>query len=222
MKISNATLSLIKNFAGINASLAVKPGNVLKTLSPQNNIMANATVEEDFPRAFAIYDLSQFLGAVSLFNDPDFEFESNHVRISSGKNSVRYYYADESMIKSAGDKKIVLPSNEVEFSITAAQLQELMKAASVLGAPQIAVEGKEGGEITISAVDTTNSTSNRYSVDLGGEASRNFRVIFKAENIKVLSSDYLVQICAKGISRFYSEKVGVEYFIAIESTSSFS
>lgn len=221
MKISAKTISLIKNFAGINASLAVKAGSVLKTLSPQNNIMANAAVEEEFPRNFAIYDLSQFLGAVSLFDDPDFEFEDSHVTIRSGKNSVRYFYADESMIKTAGDKKIALPSTEVEFSVTAAQLQEILKASSVLQVPEIAVVGDGSGKVQLVAVDTKNNTSNRYAVDLEAENAGTFRVIFKAENIKVINSDYLVQVCAKGISRFYSEKAGVEYFIAIESTSSF-
>lgn len=220
MKISAKTISVIKNFAGINASLAVKSGSVLKTISPQNNIMATAQVEEDFPRNFAIYDLSQFLGAISLFDDPDFEFEDQFVTVRSGKNSVRYFYAEESMIKSAGDKKIVLPSVEAEFTVTASQLQEILKATSVLQVPEVAVVGDSAG-VHLVAVDTKNNTSNRYSITLSEEASGPFRVIFKAENIKVLSSEYLVQICSKGISRFYSEKAGVEYFIAIEQSSTF-
>jgi len=220
MKISQKTLSIIKNFAGINASLAVKPGSVLKTLSPQNNIMANANVDEDFPRAFAIYDLTQFLGALSLFDDADFEFGDQAVTISSGKNSVKYFYADESMIKTAGDKKIALPSTEVAFSITSAQLQSILKASSVLQVPEIAVVS-DGDSLKLVAVDTKNNTSNRYAVDLDGEAKGSFRVIFKSENLKVLPGDYLVEICSKGISRFFSEKLGVEYFIAIEQSSTF-
>ncbi len=223
MKISSKTLALIKNFASINASIAVKAGSVLKTLSPQNNIMANANVDEEFPRNFAIYDLGQFLGAVSLFNDPDFEFEDQFVTIRSGKNSVRYFYADESMIKTAGDKKIALPSVDVATTVTGAQLQEIMKAASVLQVPEVAIEGDGEGNLRLVAVDTKNNTSNKFAVDLesDGTTDRPFRVIFKAENIKVINGDYLVEVCAKGISRFYSEKLGVEYFIAIESSSTF-
>lgn len=224
MKISAKTLSIIKNFAGINTSIAVKPGSVLKTLSPQNNIMANAQVDEEFPRAFAIYDLSQFLGAVSLFDDPDFEFEDQFVTVRSGKNSVRYYYADESMIKAPGDKKIQLPAVDVEVSVTATQLQEILKAASVLQVPEVAIEGDGEGAVRLVAVDTKNNASNKYSVDLDAAATldKAFRVIFKAENLKVVNSDYTVQVCAKGISRFHSEKAGVEYFIAIESASTFA
>lgn len=220
MKISAKTLSVIKNFAGINASLAVKPGKVLKTLSPQNNIMASANVDEDFPRSFAIFDLTQFLGALSLFEDPDFEFGDQAVTISSGKNSVKYFYADESMIKTAGDKKIALPTVDVSFAVTAAQLQSILKAASVLQVPEIAVVS-DGNKLQLVAVDTKNTTSNRYAVDLEGEANGSFRVIFKSENLKVLPGDYAVEICSKGISRFNGEKQGVEYFIAIEQSSTF-
>lgn len=220
MKISKQTLSFIKNFAGINASLAVKPGSVLKTVAPQNNIMATATVSEDFPRAFAIYDLTQFLGALSLFEDPDFEFGEQAVTISSGKNSVKYFYAEESMIKTAGDKKIVLPSVDVSFKVTSAQLQAILKASSVLSVPEIAVVS-DGDKLQLVAVDNKNATSNRYAVDLDGESTGSFKVIFKAENIKVLPGDYDVEICSKGISRFNSTGLGVEYFIAIEQSSSF-
>lgn len=222
MKISAKTLGIIKNFAGINASIAVRSGSVIKTISPQNNIMAKADVEESFPRGFAIYDLSQFLGAVSLFDAPEFEFGDSYVTIGSGKNSVRYYYADESMIKTA-DKNIALPSTDVEINVTSSQLKEILKAASVLQVPEIALEGDGEGSVHLVAVDTKNQTSNKFSVDLSevATASGKFRVIFKADNIKVIDSDYVVQVSNKGISRFFSEKLGVEYFIAIETASSF-
>jgi hypothetical protein len=220
MKISKQTLSIVKNFSTINASLAVKPGSVLKTISPQNNIMASASVSEAFPVPFAIYDLNQFLGALSLFEDPDFEFGDQFVTISSGKNSVRYFYADESMIKTAGEKKITLPSVDVSFGVTSSQLSAILKASSVLGVPEVAVIS-DGSKLQLVAVDNKNTTSNRYAIDLDGEATGSFKVIFKAENLKLLPGDYAVEICSKGISRFASESLGVEVFIAIEQSSSF-
>lgn len=220
MKISQKTLTLIKNFAGINSSLAVKAGSKLKTLSSQNDIMASATVDEEFPRPFAIYDLGQFLGALSLFEDPDFEFGDKAVVISSGKNSVRYFYADESMIKTAGDKNIQLPSVDVAFTMSASQLQSILKAASVLSVPEVSVVSN-GDNLQLVATDSKNNTSNRYAIDLDGTSEGSFRVIFKSDKLKVVPGDYLVEISSKGISRFYNEKMGVEYFIAIEQTSTF-
>lgn len=222
MKISAQTLNVLKNFAGINASIFVKPGSVLKTLSPQNNIMAEAAVSETFATSFAIYDLSQFLSAVSLFDDADFDFQGSFVRLSQGNRSIRYYFADPSMVKAAGDKKVTLPSVDVAFELTEKQLNEVLKASSVLQVPEIAVVSDGASATRITAVDTKNSTSNDFSVVVDHESDSKFKLIFKAENLKMIAGDYKVEICAKGIARFVNSKVGVEYFIATESSSEFS
>lgn len=223
MKISVNTLNLLKNFSGINASILVKPGSVLKTLSPQNNIMAEAAVVEDFAVGFAIYDLSQFLSAVSLFEDPDFHFEDKFVKISSGTRAIRYYFADESMVKAPSDKKISMPSVDVEFELSEKQLSDILKAASVLQVPEVAVVSDGDGKTRIVSIDTKNQTSNDFSIetDHQSESAKKFKLIFKAENLKMISGDYKIEICYAGIARFANNKLGVEYFIATESSSTF-
>lgn len=222
MKISATTLNLLKNFSGVNASILVKPGSVLKTISPQNNIMAEAQVDEDFETGFAIYDLSQFLSAVSLFADADFDFQDQFVKISSGNRAIRYYFADPSMVKAAGDKKVALPSVDVAFDLSEKQLQDILKAASVLQVPEIAIVSNGAGKTAVKATDTTNNTSNDFSVEVDHESDTKFKLIFKAENLKMIAGDYKVEICARGIARFYNEKLRVEYFIATESKSEYN
>lgn len=220
MKLSTQTLAILKNFHTINPSIAVKAGSVLKTLSPQTNIMAEAKIDETFDKPFAIYDLGQFLGAVSLFSDPEFEFSDSFVKISSDTRAVRYYYADPSMVKAAGDKKVALPSKDVSFKITEKQLAEVLKAAAVLGVPEIAFVSTGAGPIKAVATDTKSKGSNDFAVEVDGESDATFKIIFKPENLKMISGEYLVEVCAKGITRF--SKDGIEYFIASESSSEFS
>lgn len=220
MKLSQHTISILKNFHGINPSLAVKAGSVLKTLSPQNHIMAEAKINETFPSGFAIYDLSQFLGAVSLFDDPDYEFvDDKYVKISSGSRAVRYYFADPTMVKVAGEKKVALPSVDVSFRISSQQLSEVLKAAAILGVPEIAFVSDGSGSIRAKALELKNPSSNEFAVDVDGSSDATFRIIFKPENLKMIPGDYLVEVCAKGITKF--SKDDVEYFIASESTSEF-
>ena len=69
MKLSDATISILKNFSSINQSIIVAEGNKLRTISVMKNILAEATVEETFPRTFAIYDLNEFLNGLSLHED---------------------------------------------------------------------------------------------------------------------------------------------------------
>lgn len=220
MKISDQTLNILKNFAGINASILVKPGSVIKTLSPQQHIMAVAEVGEDFKTPFAIYDLSNFLAAVSLMDQPDFDFSDRSVKISSGRHSIKYFFAEPSMIKAAGDKKVVLPSVDISFDVTQKQLQDVLRAASVLQVPDIAVIGSEG-TAKLSATDTKNRDSNSFDLDVEVSSDADFKFIFKAENLKIIPGDYKVEICAKGIARFYNEALKLEYFIAIDSSSEY-
>ena len=84
MNISGNTISVLKNFSSINQSLVVDAGNTIRTISPQKTVMAVAEVDDTFDSSFAIYDLNQFLSAVSLFEKPDYEFEDKSVVVANG------------------------------------------------------------------------------------------------------------------------------------------
>lgn len=220
MKLSPKTVAILKNFHSINPSISVKAGNVLKTLSPLNNIMAEATIEETFNSPFAIYDLGQFLGAVSLFSEPDFEFNDTFVKVSADNRAVRYYYADPSMVKAASDKKVSLPSVDVKFDITERQLAEVLKASAILGVPEVMFVSNGTGKIRAVAADVKQKNSgNDFSIEVNGESTSTFKLVFKPENLKMIAGDYVIESCSKGITKFSKE--GIEYFIASESSSEF-
>lgn len=213
MKLSERTIQLLKNFSTINQSILVRPGNVLKTVSPLKSVFAQATVSESFDKDFAIYDLPRFLGTISLFSDPEFTFNENYVTISSGKQRVNYTYADPSMITAPPSKNINFPEPEVEFTMTSEQLSTISRAGSVLQMPEIAVIG-EDGVISIRAVDSKNSTADVFSLDVG-ECEKDFSVIFRPENLKIISAEYKVSLTTVGISRFETDHL--TYWIATES-----
>jgi hypothetical protein len=217
MKINNKTLNILKNFATINPSIIVKPGNILKTISSSKTILARAEVPDTFEYPFAIYNLSQFIGCISMFTDPDLDFEESSVTISDGKNKIVYHYADSSIILAPPEKDINIPSVDAEFKISATDIPSVAKALSILELTEIAIVG-DGDNIFIQAVDSKNSSSNQYSVKVGA-TDKVFKAIFKPENLKMIPDDYIVTLSSKGISRF----VGTEatYFVAIEATSTF-
>ena len=71
MKLSDKTLSFLKNFSTINQSILFKEGSKLRTISVMKNILAEATVTEEFTKDFGIYDLNQFLNGLSLHQQPE-------------------------------------------------------------------------------------------------------------------------------------------------------
>ena len=220
MKLSKHTLNMLKNFSDINMSIEIKQGNILRTVSVQKNILAQAELEEDFPQDFAIYELNRFLGAVSLFDDPELKFNGKSANIGSGKNSVDYVYCDPSMIVTPPENNITFPEPEVKFTLTQDALSQVMKASNVLGTPEISVES-DSGNINIKALDVNNDSTDTFTVALDEKSDNKFRFVFKTENMKMLPGNYDVEISSKGISHFALQGQKLEYWIATEASSTF-
>ena len=221
MKLSDNTLTLLKNFAGINQSILVKQGNKLRTISIAKNILAEAEITEEFPREFAVYDLNQFLNGLSLHQDPDLDFtEDSYITIREGKRRVKYFYADPNVIISPPEKEIKLPSEDVCFQLETGSLEKLVKAAAVYQLPDISAIG-DAGVIRLVVRDKKNDTSNEYSIVVG-ETDEQFTFNFKVENIsKIVSGAYNVVVSRKLLSQFTNTKHNLSYWIALEPDSTF-
>ena len=220
MKLTDSTLAVLKNFAGINNSILVKKGNQLRTISVAKNILAEAEIPEDFPRDVAIYDLNQFLNGLSLHQDPNLDFtEDSHITIKEGRRRVKYFYADPQVIIAPPDKEINLPTQEVCFQLESTSLEKLVKAAAVYQLPDLSVIGANG-EITMVVRDKKNDTSNEYAVNVG-ETDSNFEFNFKMENIKIIPGAYDVVVSSKLLSKFSNTRYDLQYYIALEPDSTF-
>lgn len=220
IKLSKKTLEILKNFASINSNILVNPGNVITTISPVKNVLAEASVDETFDTQFGVWDLNKFLGTVSLFTDPEFEFHEKFVTISgSNGSSVKYFYCEPKLLTTP-TKKIQMPSSVVNFKLTQKNFIELQKAASVLQLPDIAVRSNDG-RMELVALDKNDSSSNSYSVDLG-ETEADFEFYFKVENLKLIGGDYSVEITEKIVSKFTHETLNLSYWIALEPDSKYN
>jgi hypothetical protein len=220
MKLSEKTLSLLKNFSGINQSILFKKGTKLRTISVMKNILAEVEVEEEFERDFGIYDLNQFLNAMSLYQNPQLKFANDsYVTVSEGNARSKYFFADPAVIVTPPEKYISLPSEDVCFELNTQQLDKLLKAAAVYGVPDLSVVG-EAGVVKLVVRDKKNDTSNEYSLVVG-ETTGTFVLNFKVENIKILPGSYEVVISKKLLSRFQSEDKNLTYYIALEPDSTY-
>ena len=220
MKLSDSTLTVLKNFAGINNSILVKEGSQLRTISVAKNILAEADIPEDFPRDVAIYDLNQFLNGLSLHQDPNLDFtEDAYISIEEGKRRVKYFYADPQVIIAPPDKEINLPTQEVCFQLESTSLEKLVKAAAVYQLPDLSVIG-EAGVIKLLVRDKKNDTSNEFAIVVG-ETDKDFTFNFKVENIKIIPGAYDVVVSQKLLSKFTNSTYNLKYYIALEPDSTF-
>jgi len=216
MNLSSDTVSLLKNFSDINQNILVKPGNKVQTISTMKNILAEAEISEKFESEFAIYDLPEFLRSVELFEKPELKFNGgSNVQIadSNSKQAIKYFFADKSVIVSP-TKNINMPDKEVTFTFKKETFAKLLKAATTLNLPDVAVKG-DGKSIKIIATDKKNKSSNEYSLTVG-ETDKNFMAYFKTENFKMVIDDYDVAISKQKISHFVNRNKPIQYWIALE------
>ena len=221
MKLSDKTLSFLKNFSTINQSLLFKQGSKLRTISVMKNILAEATIDEELPKDFGIYDLTQFLNInTTLFQSPELDFENEgYVMIREGRQRQRFFFADPSVIVTPPEKNLELPSEDVSFELKTDQLDRLLKAAAISQLPDLCVVG-ENGAVKLLVRDKKNDTANDYSVAVG-ETDKTFSFNFKVENIKILPGTYNVVVSSKLLSKFTSTNQDLVYYIALEPDSTF-
>ena len=220
--LSKTTLSVLKNFSMLNSNILVKPGNVLRTITPSKNGMAEATVEETFDVEFGIWDLSKFLGVVSLFSTPKFEFGEKSVVIHGGNGSRVTYFYSEPRLLTTPTKNVNMPSVSLSVDITEKIFAELQKASSVLQLPDLSFVN-ENDRIMAVVSDLQDPTTNNYKVDVGANKSNSeFSLNFKMENIKILPGDYTIEFSKNVVGQFTNETLDLKYWFAMETNSKFN
>lgn len=220
MKLSENTLSVLKNFSAINSGLVLQQGKTQKTISPEKSILVEVEIEDTIPNQFGIYDLNQFLGNVTTLGNPDLTFEEKSVLMNDGEIALSYYSCSTNLIVSPPDKELKLKQVDVSFRLTNAILSKLLKLASMNSLTHLSVVGKNG-EIRLQTHEKANDTSNHASFKLNDYAGADFAASFKVENIKLIPGDYDVEIQLGAFAKFIATggifKDKIKYFIALET-----
>ena len=222
MKLNQTTQDILKNFSEINTNILIKPGSELNTISTMKNILAKATINENFDREFGIYDLNEFLSVVSSLDKPELTLQEKHLTISAegSRSKVKYFYSDPSVIVSP-TKEVNMPESDVTFTLSESNLAQLRKMAAILSSPDLALIGTKDGDVVLKVCDKKNDTSNKFEIIVGENATANYTFYFKVENLKMISGDYDVAVSSKSIAHFTNTKLPIQYWIALEPDSVF-
>lgn len=222
--LTDQTTTLLKNFSLINPSILVRAGNVLKTISVGENIVAEYNCEEEFPVTFGIYDLVEFCQGLGLFQNPSLSFDNDsYVTITSGSGmtSARYYFSNpEITLKSAPEKNIQFPSTDMEFVLDGQVLQTILDAARTYSLPDISFKS-EDKNITVNLLDREDDTCNTFNQTVQGESTDDFEVFMKVDNIRVYqvrgrNDDYRIRVSKSLITEWSHRHIDLKYYIALE------
>lgn len=220
MKLSNETLVVLKNFSTINEGIQFKKGTKLTTVSSSKTVLAQATLKDEFPEDFCVFDLNQFLSVHSLFKDKaELSFDDSNVIFQSGRSKIKYRKSAKDMIVTPPEKGITLPSEDVKFTLTSDDLDTILKTASVLSSPHIAIVS-DGEKVDVVTFDAGNDSAHTNSIQICNGTGTNYKIVFKTDNIKLIPGSYEVTISFKGIGHFKNTKDDIEYWIAFEAKES--
>ena len=225
MKLSKHTIEVLKNFSTINPNIVISPGQQLKTIAEAKNILATAEITEDFANEFGIYDLNEFLSVMNLVGDPTLSFDDKFVVIKSETDpsvgSVKYYFSEQEILTTP-TKDVNMPDPELSVNITETSLNQVRKAAAVLGHNELALSGSDG-VINAKVLDDNSSTANTFELllDENNDCKNKFTFIVNITNLKLLPGDYYVNISSKLVSHWTNSSVPINYFIALEKGSEF-
>jgi len=220
MKLSNETLNVLKNFAGINSGIEFKSGNTIKTISSTKTVLATATLKDTFPQDFCVYDLNQFLSVHSLSKDTELDFDTQHVIFKSGRSKTKYRTTAKNMIVSPPDKELKLPSVDGSFTLNQEDLSQALKNASVLQSPNIAFES-DGETISVTVFNSKDDSAHTNTTQIGEDTRKNkFKAVFLTENFKMIPDTYNIEVSKAGLADFKNKVGDLQYFIAIEAKDS--
>lgn len=216
MKLSKDTIAYLKNFATINGNLLIKPGSTLATISAAKSVYASVNVTETFEHQFGIYDLNEFLGMLSLYDDPDIQFTDKVATIKQGRSSLKFYSADENVL-TAPAKVIKLPTPDVSFVLDEAQVNMIIKSIGVLRAPDITISG-DGSVLRVAVGDKKNSAASSQETEIC-DTDKVFTAHISVTNFKIVPGRYTCGITGSKAVQFVNGDL--QYLVSLEADSSF-
>ena len=219
MKLSNETLSVLQNFAKLNSGIEFKQGSNIKTISTGKTVLAKATLKDSFPQDFCVYDLNQFLVVYNLSKDTEIDFDDKNVIFKSGKDGrskTKYRKSQRDVIVVPPEKELTLPSVDVSFTLSQEDYEAILKTASTLQSPHIAVES-DGEKVYLSALDATNDAAHVSSIEVGEGNGKKYKMVFITENLRMITGSYDVEISFKGLAFFKNRNQDIQYWVATES-----
>lgn len=216
--ISQETLLILKNMAGINKSIRINEGNELMIFNRGIPLFACAKVKDSFPQTFSIYDLGQWLSTISLFNEPVISYDNQNVVMSSGRMSAKYRMSAPSITADQPDRRPTLPAPTFSFSLRKEQLQEILKACSVLGLGSIQLSVNSIKAFNKNALGET--LDNEYSTaieDVVEEDSYDGKSVrINVSALKFLPLDYKVTVTpSMVVFKHESDEFDIEYYTGI-------
>jgi hypothetical protein len=214
MKLSENTKDILSNFISFNSGIVIREGNILSTTTLAHNVAIIATVAETFPKDCAIHNLRKLMALVSLFDNPDLEFDEKVLIVKDKRKIANITYCPKECVRHLVDQEFAHVEPIETFILTKEDLVGALKALAILGNPEIKISGANG-KLWFDAVNSKVPTADVFSTVVE-ETDKTFSVILRAENMKMIPMDYNVEVSETQVL-FISQDKNLKYYLATEA-----
>jgi hypothetical protein len=187
-------LKVLKNFTRINQGICVKAGETIYTKNPENTIVGIYDSDEPFEKDFCIYDLPAFLNALTIFKDPVLEFKDSYVEISSGGNSIKYFYSSPDVVDTLTERNIKIIESAYStlkdvFVLDEQTLSSIFKASKILNLEHVRITPEKIELVDKYENNSTNSVSFSIKTDEDFDS-----VLLNVNNLVMIPGAYRVKV----------------------------
>lgn len=159
-------ISTLKSFSRINLNLLFDEGKLLRTISVDGGMYAEADLEFGIDEEASVYDLKKFLSALSLVGTDEnltVDFSNELILLENKERTVFYRCADKQTLELPPAGRLDIPTEEsgISFQLSEETLNYITSACSAFELSDIVFE-TEDGELFIKSVDEDDSLKNKF------------------------------------------------------------
>lgn len=216
MKISDKTFKILENYSKIDPkgiSMYFNKGSTQMICNKGKTIFSEVTLDENFKEEFGIFDLKRFIQTLSLFENPDLEFEGKEIFISEGQAKLTFRTTDKTVIitpkKSMSDVEMDLIE---KITLSKEVFQRVLSSASVLGSPDFVIEG-DGNNVYITVKNNSDESADKFRLKIC-QTSKTFSKSLDVGSLKLINHNYDVHV-SENLVKFESKEAELSYWLPV-------
>lgn len=215
MKINNELVDVLDSFSKINPHILIRPGNVIRTVNPGENVLGSYTYDgDDFGQEVGLGNIREFLSVIGLIENPELEFNDQMVIIKNDISKAVYFLTAPELVEMKNKNDIPPEESNIQFVLKNEDINKLRRASSMINAQKIIITSGNN-IVNFTLVDEDNPTSNEFQLSIDAKCEEGFEGAMFIEHLILMKGDYYVAISESGIALFMHNDISLKYWIIL-------
>jgi hypothetical protein len=232
LQLGERTLTILKNWSGINPGFVAREGTHQVILSPDRTLVGMTEFEESLPRTCGLKDLRTLVNALESVEKTKatLDFQENAVYIRYARHAIKYVYSQPDLLVKEWSKydatKLRFPETPMaSMTLSEAEFFDLRKSAAIMKLDEMVIQW-DGTRMLVLATDLASAEASDRVVATPenaatGAPAEQFGYAFKSEQIhKLPEGPYKIELATTGkrqMGKFTCLPLQVSYFLGAQA-----